>query len=579
MSHSITASPARGTLNRRTAQLATMALVFGASVLVVLLLQVRNGIYGAELVYDESSHYVSGVMIHDYLVQHQVLSPVTFLRVFEGHYPLVGIGHWGPLYYVVEAVWMIFAGSSRASALVLAAVIAALIATCVHTIVARRFGAVLGAAAALLFLISPMVQSSAGEVMLDLPIALLCLLAALAYARFLDRPTALWSALFGLLAAAALLVKGNAACLALLPPLAVLIGRRFDLLSRWSFWLPVPIVLLLAAPWYAFTYGMVAAGFRYSWGLHYTTVAVADNARSLLQAVGPIVLALGLLGFLLVLVRRTRLALDGVTVSAASLLIAVWLFQIIVPAAIQSRYLVPDLPPLLFLSALATYWIIDRVVPSGAQRPRWQRDGAVLIGAAVPLLAILPYAAAEQPKQRLGIDPAVAVLWHDVDARNPTVLLATDGVGEVAALSSIVANRPKQPAMFVVRGSRLLGGGGYNTSEYRPRFATIADVQRAIDRYAIRFVLYRSTRRPGDWAHVQQVADAANAEPDRWKLLYRNVQPHYDVRLYEIKGNRDLRDGGRPLLRLSGPRAFRDKTAGRQSAAPQAPAGASEAVP
>lgn len=49
------------------------------------------------------------------------------------------------------------------------------------------------------------------------------------------------------------------------------------------------------------------------------------------------------------------------------------------------------------------------------------------------------------------------------------------------------AHRPDRsgPSLFAVRGSRLLGGGGYNNRDYLPRFATPAEVALEIDRYAI----------------------------------------------------------------------------------------------
>lgn len=540
----------------RISAAAKCIVVFVSSLVLAILLQYRNHAYIAELGYDESSHYVSGVMMHDYVVQHHLVSPAPFLLNFQGHFPLVGIGHWAPLYYVIEAIWMVLVSPARAAALLLSAVIAALIAVSLFSIVAKRFGGILGATAAILFVISRTVQWSAGEIMLDLPVTYLCLFAAIAYARYLEQPGVLWSVLFGVLAAAALLVKGNGLCLALLPPLAVLISRRFDLLSLWTFWLPAPIVVVLVGPWYATTYGMVAAGFRYGWGLHYTATALGANAQILFESVGGLVLALGLLGFLLVVVQRTQLARNAMVVTMSSLFATVWLFQILVPAAIQDRYLDPALPPFLFLSALAIDWIIGRLFPSGAEWFAFRRTAPIGVAAALAVASVLPSAALGHPKRQLGVDPAVAELWRHMDDNNPSVLLATDGLGEVAALSSIVATKPAKPQIFVVRGSRLLGGGGYNTFQYVPRFTTTAEVQHAIDQYSIRFVIYRSTHQPDDWEHVRQVAEAAQTQPERWRLVYRQTRPQYDVRLYEIKGNDTLLDGGRPILELNRPHAF-----------------------
>jgi hypothetical protein len=100
--------------------------------------QHHMGAYGAELGYDEASHYASGLMIHDYLLHGLGTSPVRFLATWHSHYPLVGIGHWGPLYYGIEAVWMLLAGPSRAAALALSAVVAAATGTLIYAVAARR---------------------------------------------------------------------------------------------------------------------------------------------------------------------------------------------------------------------------------------------------------------------------------------------------------------------------------------------------------------------------------------------------------------------------------------------------------
>ena len=62
-------------------------------------LQFRLGAYDAEFDDDEASHYVSGLLIRDYLAGWLPGSPLGFVRRFHSFYPLVGIGHWGPAYY------------------------------------------------------------------------------------------------------------------------------------------------------------------------------------------------------------------------------------------------------------------------------------------------------------------------------------------------------------------------------------------------------------------------------------------------------------------------------------------------
>jgi hypothetical protein len=484
--------------------------------------QFHMGAYGAELGYDEASHYASGLMIHDYLLHGLGASPVRFLATWHSHYPLVGIGHWGPLYYGIEAVWMLLAGTSRAAALALSAVAAAATGTLIYAVAARQAGRVLGVLAGLAFVISPIAQAGSGAVMLDLPIALLCLSAALAYTAWLREAWWGWAFAFALLAGAALLVKGNGACLALLPPFVVLIGRRWDLLRRWSFWLPAPVVGVLAGPWYAATYGQVEAGFRYSWGWAYTSDALRQNAAILVVGVGLALLTAGVIGFAVVCVRPRRA--DPTVTCMAALLAGVCVFQSVVPAAIQDRYLAPALPPLLILAA----WVVALLL----RRPVWR--GAVM---AALVLALLPAAAELAPKQRLGMLEAAAQVWANRPPANPAVLVAADGAAEGAAVAALAELDPARPSLFAVRGTRLLGGGGYNRADYLPRYASPQEVMAAIDAYAIPLVILRTRDGGDEWAHVGQVAEAARLFPDQWELLWHDAGPGYEVRLFRIKAN------------------------------------------
>ena len=58
---------------------AAAVLLFALTVL----LQMRAGAYGAAFDYDESSHVVSGLLIHDYLLHGLGRSPIGFLRQFH----------------------------------------------------------------------------------------------------------------------------------------------------------------------------------------------------------------------------------------------------------------------------------------------------------------------------------------------------------------------------------------------------------------------------------------------------------------------------------------------------------------
>jgi hypothetical protein len=389
--------------------------------------------------------------------------------------------------------------------------------------------------------------------MLDIPIALVCLGATYAYARYLQDGLVRHSVAFALLASAAMLIKGNGACLALLPPLAVLFARRFDLLRRPSFWVPVPIVAVLVGPWYMLTYGMVAAGFRYGWGWNYVAHATVGNSAFLFDSVGPAVLAAASIGVGATIARAWKHRAAPVQSAACAFLFADWIFQSVAPADIQARYLAPLLPPLLLLAA-------DGVaVTAGclSRQFRWRMPAAEAGLALLLTLTVVAAATNVAVKQSRGFMAVAPQVWQMLPANNRAVLIATNGHGEAAALAALAMFDPHRPSLFAIRGSRLLGGGGYNTQDYVPRFETAEQVMAAIDDYAIPLVLFRPNSSDSTpWLHVDQVAEAARLDPVRWQELFRVTSVDPAVVLFGIRGNENKPLEAKRLMTLSAPKSL-----------------------
>jgi hypothetical protein len=533
--------------------MAEMALVTLVLVVLAVGLQLKSHCYSADFGDDEASHYISGLAIHDYLLSGFGSSPMAFLKSFHSHYPLIGIGHWGPLYYFVEALWMSVFSTSLSSVLGLSVMITIMTALGIYALARPTAGRWPALFAACTFILAPLVQEGTSELMLDIPTALLCLGAMYAYARYLEDAFVRHSVAFALIASGAMLIKGNAACLVLLPPFAVLLARRFDLLRKFSFWLPAPIVAALVGPWYALTYGIVAAGFRYQWGWHYVVTASSANGAILVDSVGPVVLAAALLGAGATIARAWTNRASSVPSAACALLFADWVFQSVVPAAIQARYLAPLLPPLLLLAAngvmIAAGWLKRRVAWSVPAPEAWL--------ALVVALTVVPAAVEVPVKPPLGFMTAAPEVWHRLPANNQAILIASNGRGEAAALAALAMYDPHRPSLFAIRGSRLLGGGGYNNEDYVPRFETVQQVMTAIDDYTIPLVLLRPNF-PGStpWLHVNQVAEAARLYPARWQELLRVDSVDPAVVLFEINGNETKPLEAKRLMALSAPKSL-----------------------
>src|SRR5438105_11655512 len=224
-------------------------------ILAIVLSQSLSGAFASEAGGhpDEPAHFVTGLMVRDYLVSHRAASPLSFAEDYYAHYPKVAIGHWPPVFYVIEGAWMTLFGWSRSSLMLLIALITAGMCTYVYMCLRDRLGRLIAAATALALLLLPVVRQYSNMVMADVLLAALMFASAVAYARYLETHRWMYSALFAVFAGLGILTKGNAITLAVLPLAAIIGSERRRFLSSWTFWFPLPVVLVVCGPWYWFT--------------------------------------------------------------------------------------------------------------------------------------------------------------------------------------------------------------------------------------------------------------------------------------------------------------------------------------
>src|SRR5688500_17364628 len=148
---------------RPAAMLPVAGLAFLVLLLVVAAMQWAGGAYRAEFSGhpDEPAHYVTGLMIHDYIAAGFPSPPLRFAEDYYNHYPKVALGNWPPVFYVLQAGWALIFSPAKASILLLMAVLAALVGTIIWHTMAREFGNLAGLAGAVLWVSFPLVQQSA----------------------------------------------------------------------------------------------------------------------------------------------------------------------------------------------------------------------------------------------------------------------------------------------------------------------------------------------------------------------------------------------------------------------------------
>ena len=232
-------------------------LLFALYFVCAIVLQWRGNAFRSELSGspDEPAHYVTGLMVHDYIAAGFPHSPMSYARNYYLHYPKVALGHWPPFFYVVQAAWTLLFTTSRTSVILLMAAITALLATILCEVLRREFSLAMGMSAAALFISLPVIEEFSRLVMAEMLVALLVLLAVLAYGSYLDSERWQPAAWFGIWFSWHCLRKEPASNWRCCLLWACCVGRRWHLLKRFSFWLPAIIVLSTAGPWYLWVPG------------------------------------------------------------------------------------------------------------------------------------------------------------------------------------------------------------------------------------------------------------------------------------------------------------------------------------
>lgn len=470
---------------------------------------------------DDAHHYISGLMIREWM-RAGFPSPLAFAYDFNAHYPLVGIGLWGPAFYLVEGIWQFVFGAGKGAALLLSASVAAAVATTIYALSVERGDRASAAFFALAFCLSPLGVEGIIAYGLDLPVALFALLSAIAFEAYLADERRQTIALFGILVLFCLFIKGNALALGLFVPLAIVLTGRFAVLRNPSLWLCGCAILALAVPWYLLTYRMPAAGFRHAWGIDFVLQALPANGRLLLASLGVGFALLLIVGVVRLLKRHDDM--QGRVLLA--LIVAVFLFQSVVPASLNSRYLLPLLAPALVLCADG--W---RVVRDALARRTTQLRPAVL--GAMPLLFLGTLPLLSYPQQRIehGFADAARIIAAQPQAAGRSILIAAFGPGESAFIAEMAMARAGKADMYVIRGSRLLAGGGYNIADYSTDLVAPTEVSEGIAAYRIPLLVIANTGRASEWKHIALVDQMLKEETGRWQLLWRHTGSD-DLRIY-----------------------------------------------
>lgn len=440
---------------------------------------------------DEAAHYVTSQMVRDYLLSGGHDNPVAYAERYYARYPKVAFGIWPPLYHISLGMWMLL-GNGRQSAMFFMALITAITAFVLFREVRRFAGFGLALLLSLWFVCLPSVQTWTGATMMDMPLCLLSVSATVCFGRYLAGGDWRWSAGFGVLAAAAILTKYNGLALALVPPLAILMRGRFDLLRRSEFWLPAGIVLLLCGPWYVMQARLVSYAMDPAPSPSLAFPSGLSNLRLIAWGIGPL-LPMALIGILFE--RRKRDA--DIPVAVASLAIACWAFHSVLYPISEIRYLLPAIAAAVLLAGKG-FQISIR-----AFGHQW-KPAVVLTIAFAFLSFYLPAHSAT------GVNAVARDVWAD----SRIMLIASDWQGEGGFVAA-VAERDSKRERIVMRGSKVLARSTWMSEDYELRHSGSSEILRFLDESAVDTIVL--DQRPRHFApHHYALLRAVDGD-QRWR--------------------------------------------------------------
>lgn len=463
---------------------------------------------------DDPAHYVTALMLHDYLRDGLPVGPMRFAEVFYAHYPKVAMGHWPPLFYVVQAAWMLLFGPSIRSDLFLMLLFSVSLATTVYILVRRVLRSEVSAfAAALLLLGMPVMQLYGGTVLADVPVALFAFWAVLFWARFLDTGRIRSVVGFSSMTAVAILTKGNGFALLLVPLLTLFFNRRWDYLKNVRFrlaWLPIPFSML----WSLFTMDLVEQTMLYRPGVSYSAIAIPFYLSNTFAACGACLSLLAVVGGLKVIFDCWRRKTSGLWVSIVALAIAVIALHSIVPIGFEMRYLLMLLPCMVLLA-------VQGVVTFASTLPFTRFPLARRVDALM-LVVVLVFALttfAIPPKRPSGFAEAASFLTSRPEFAKSVILVSSEGNGEGPFIARVAEFDHQRPNHIVLRASHTFADSSWNSQNYRLLMDSPNEIENYLLSVPIGVIVVDRTALTSPNLHQRLLLQAIHEHPETWKLV------------------------------------------------------------
>jgi hypothetical protein len=509
--------------------------------LIAVTLQLSAGAYGSEFWgYDEAAHFVTGLMVHDYIAAGAPSAPMSFARDYYGHYPKVALGHWPPVFYMVQSTWTLLFSVSRTSLMLLQAVTASGISLLLWFSWHREWGNVMAFLAGASFLLLPVVQGQTNTVMAEMLLSLWLLLAVLQYESYLRDGKWRSVILFSCYSIAAILTKANGWCLMLVPPLAVVLTRKFYVLRRASFWIPALAVTAVCIPWYALTFHMAQEGWRGSKQPHFLISAFAFNTRAQLLIAGPFLIVLAISAVGLYVLRPALTSIVGPRWAVLfSLWIAVIVFHSFIAPVREVRHQMLGAPAVVSFAWGTVAWIATRV--------RWEhsfkRPLVAVIGMGIFMLTTFHLV----NKPVYGATSVIALLQRN-SKLDGNILVCSRLAGEGAIVAE-AALLERHPAPTILRATKLFVNSDWGGWQPKLLVSTPPEVLSTLTRHNVSTIVIdlHPAEEPRQFAEEDLLTDTIKEYPGRFEELRPETKYFkvYSFRAKALQATNSLRTSSR----------------------------------
>jgi hypothetical protein len=509
------------------------------------LLHWRAGTFHSEFgrYQDEGMHYITGLMVHDFLLSGEWMHPMAFAKDYYLHFPKVGLGQWPPMFYLVQTGWTLFFGVSRQSLLCLMVFLTAILAFLVYREANPLWGKAYALLAAVLLIAAPLTQAHTAMVMAEILLAILSFLAVLAWIRLLESGNGRDAFWFAAWTTAALMTKGNAWSILPVLPATILLTRRFAILRSRSFWLALGAVLLICIPYNLLTLRITSQGWN-----AVSFLGVGYLGRSLIHHVGFVIgilgaplsclAAVGVIDRTVVPLLRRKVPVYWIAMAAYGA--SVIAFHTLVPTSIEPRK-VYQLVPVTCLFLIPGADAVARRLSARFS------VGAVRLGMAVAIVLIFVFTGFSLlPAFVPGFSAAVEKLIARPDTRGAAILISSNPFMEdaEAAIISEWASRERKAGTYLVRATKLLDRPGRNEQgepDYLVAYSSDEELQRALDEVPISYVMVHITTTGRPYRHHAVLQHLLDSHPGEWEKIYESrrvlEQPH-EIEIYRRR--RDL---------------------------------------